>query len=69
MPGWRCAMRIEINGVERTLPEGLSVQELLGTRELEPEQAAVELNRVLVPRAKRACPCPRSLGNRSGSPR
>ena len=39
-------MRIEINGVERTLPEGLSV--------LEPEQAAVELNRVLVPRAKRA---------------
>ncbi|HJP02235.1 MAG TPA: sulfur carrier protein ThiS [Planctomycetota bacterium] len=47
-------MRIEINGVERTLPEGLSVQELLGTLELEPEQAAVELNRVLVPRAKRA---------------
>ncbi|MAF66278.1 MAG: thiamine biosynthesis protein ThiS [Planctomycetes bacterium] len=46
-------MKIEVNGVERDVPEGLRVSELLDTLELSPEQAAVELNRVLVPRAER----------------
>ncbi|MDP6538200.1 MAG: sulfur carrier protein ThiS [Planctomycetota bacterium] len=47
-------MKVEVNGVEREVPESLLVSELLESLDLEPTQAAVELNRVLVPRGERA---------------
>ena len=46
-------MKVEINGVEREVPEGIRVSDLLDDLDLEPEQAAVEVNRVLVPRSER----------------
>ena len=47
-------MQIQVNGVAREVPEGLSVAGLLEELELIPTQVAVELNQRLVARRARA---------------
>lgn len=47
-------IRIQLNGAPREVPEGSTVAELVEALGLVPEQVAVELNRGLVPRARRA---------------
>jgi len=46
-------IRIEVNGSERAVAQGTSLRELIAALGLVPEQVAVELNRQLVPRARR----------------
>jgi len=43
-------IRIQLNGESAELPEGATVHELLKRLGLEGQPAAVEINRVLVPR-------------------
>lgn len=43
-------MHVWLNGVEKTLPDGVSVGSLLGELRLEPVRVAVEVNEDLVPR-------------------
>ena len=45
---------IHVNGTARAVPAGCTVAELIEQLELRPEQVAVELNRVLVGKARRA---------------
>ena len=45
---------IKVNGVEREVPLGSTVADLVRAEGLAPNQVAVELNQVLVPRAARA---------------
>jgi thiamine biosynthesis protein ThiS len=45
---------ISINGAGREVREGTTVAELIAELEVPPEQVAVELNRKLVGRARRA---------------
>lgn len=45
---------IKVNGVEREMESGSSVADLVREEGLAPNQVAVELNQVLVPRAVRA---------------
>ena len=47
-------MRITLNGEARDVPESCSVAELVAELGLKPEQVAVEVNRELVARARRA---------------
>ncbi|MBL8862853.1 MAG: sulfur carrier protein ThiS [Planctomycetes bacterium] len=47
-------MRIELNGRPHAVPEGTTVEALLGSLRLRPEVAAVEVDEQLVPRAERA---------------
>ena len=43
-------MKIVVNGDERSVPEGTTIAELLGSLELEPGAVVVERNREIVPR-------------------
>jgi len=45
-------IRVRLNGVERELPAGLTVEELLRRLELRPELVVVELNRVILTRGQ-----------------
>ncbi|MFT7678123.1 MAG: sulfur carrier protein [Planctomycetota bacterium] len=45
---------IKVNGVEREVELGSTVADLVSAEGLAPNQVAVELNQVLVPRAARA---------------
>lgn len=47
-------MRIEVNGEVREAADGLTVDELVRELGLRPDVVAVELNRELVPRARRS---------------
>ena len=47
-------MEIIVNGESRTLPEGLTVAELVAQLELQPKFVAVERNLELVPHAQHA---------------
>ena len=47
-------MRILLNGDPRDLPAPLTVQALLATLDIDPRVVAVELNRVVVKRARYA---------------
>lgn len=47
-------MRIHVNGEPRACEPGTTVADLVRTLGLVPEQVAVERNRALVPRARRA---------------
>jgi thiamine biosynthesis protein ThiS len=47
-------LQILVNGKARDVPEGTSVSELIGELELRPEQVAVEINRRLIARDRRA---------------
>lgn len=46
-------MRVRLNGEEREVAPNLTVAELVEELQLSPRQVAVELNRELVPRARR----------------
>ena len=46
-------MRVVVNGAARELAAGTTVAALVEQLELAPEQVAVEVNRELVPRARR----------------
>ena len=43
-------MEIVLNGDERSVPEGLTIAELLASLELEPGAVVVERNKEIVPR-------------------
>ena len=45
---------IHVNGEALEVPGGSTVADLVASRDLKPEQVAVELNRSIVPRAKHA---------------
>ncbi|MEW6073076.1 MAG: sulfur carrier protein ThiS [Planctomycetota bacterium] len=47
-------MKIRVNGEEREVAAGTTVAELVAALGLRPAQVAVEVNRVLVPRARHA---------------
>lgn len=48
------SVQIEVNGTSREVADGLTVEELVRELGLRPEVVAVELNRELVSRARRA---------------
>jgi len=41
-------MRVILNGKEREIPDGLTVEGLLGHLDVHPQRIAVEINRVIV---------------------
>ena len=43
-------LRVQINGEEQVVADGLILSELLKQQALQPERVAIELNRVVVPR-------------------
>jgi thiamine biosynthesis protein ThiS len=43
-------LRLQVNGEQHELAEGLSLQELVQSLKLKPEQIAIELNQVVVRR-------------------
>ncbi len=45
-------MRIEVNGQEKDVADGLSIAALIVELSLEPKRVAVECNKQLVPRAR-----------------
>ncbi len=45
-------MEIRLNGEDRSVDDGCSVTALVAQLGLRPEQVAVEVNRILVPRAE-----------------
>lgn len=45
-------MQIVVNGQPREIETGLSVADLLGAMGLEPRRLALELNKVILPRAR-----------------
>jgi sulfur carrier protein len=45
---------IHVNGEATQVPAGATVADLVASRDLKPQQVAVELNRAIVPRAKHA---------------
>jgi thiazole synthase len=47
-------IEININGHRKTLPQPLSIRELIGSIGLEPRKVAVEVNREIVPHAQHA---------------
>ena len=47
-------MRVTVNGLERDVPDGLTVRRLLDHLGLTEGPVAVEVNRALVPRAEHA---------------
>ncbi len=47
-------MRIQLNGDPRDLPQPLTVQALLAELDIDPRAVAVEVNRVVVKRARYA---------------
>ena len=47
-------IEININGQRKTLPQPLSIRELIGSMCLEPRKVAVEVNREIVPNAQHA---------------
>jgi len=47
-------MNISINGEQRTLEEGLTLQQLIAMLELENKRLAIEVNQEIVPRSEHA---------------
>lgn len=47
-------MNISINGEQRTLEEGLTLQQLIAMLELEDKRLAIEVNQEIVPRSEHA---------------
>lgn len=47
-------MNISINGEQRTLEEGLTLQQLIAMLELENKRLAIEVNQEIVPRGEHA---------------
>lgn len=47
-------MEITLNGESRTVPQGITVAELIATLELQPKFVAVERNLQVVPQAQHA---------------
>ncbi len=47
-------MNISINGEQRTLEEGLTLQQLIAMLELENKRLAIEVNQEIVPRSGHA---------------
>ncbi|WP_145206300.1 sulfur carrier protein ThiS [Planctomycetes bacterium Poly30] len=45
-------MQVHVNGEVTEVPAGSTVADLVASRDLKPQQVAVELNRSIVPRAK-----------------
>ena len=48
------AIRIEVNGAERSVPAGTTVAGLLALLEIDPRRSAVELNRSIVRKSEHA---------------
>jgi sulfur carrier protein len=48
------SMRVTLNGEERAVPDGMTVRELLDHLSLSGGPVAVEINRLIVPRAEHA---------------
>lgn len=49
---WRMNMQVTVNGDPRTVPEPISVEQLVQLLELKKERIAVELNRNIIPRGQ-----------------
>ena len=47
-------MNISINGEQRTLEEGLTLQQLIALLDLENKRLAIEVNQEIVPRSEHA---------------
>ena len=57
--GEEVAVRVEVNGTPREVPDGATLADLLRLQGLSAEQVAVEVNRDVVPRAEHAARCMR----------